>query len=190
LVLVEGSGDQAIVAAMIKHESLDGFHVHNMIGKGGWSAKIKAICLNDGFDDVTSLGLLRDADTNGQSQFDSCVSALTNAGLHAPTKTGELADGRPAVAIEIVPSIDRPGAVEELCLPSFDTTILNCVDAYFQCVGSGSTLVRAKPRVQTYLAGLKPHYTDLNVAARSGGLDLSHGTFDGLRAFLQRLHSV
>jgi hypothetical protein len=62
-----------------------------------------------------------------------------------------------------------------------------CVDTYFKCVGSEHAV---KPAVQTYLAGLRPHHKDLNVAARKGGLDLSHETFDGLRAFLLRLHNV
>jgi hypothetical protein len=190
LVLVEGNTDQAIVAAMIDHESLDGFQVHNMYGKPKWGAKIKAICRVSGFGRVASLGLLRDADANGGAEFDSCVSALATAGLPRPSTTGELTAGRPAVAIEIVPSIDRTGAVEELCLPSFNPRRLECVHAYFQCLRGVKAEYAVKAQVQAYLAGMEPHCTDLKVAVDRGVLDLSHEAFAGLRSFLQELHSV
>jgi hypothetical protein len=188
LVLVEGSDDQAIVVAMVNHESLDGFHVHNMIGKDNWHGKIKAICNVIGFPKVTSLGLLRDADANGQSQFQSCVSALNAAGLPTPTGTGQLAAGPPAAAIEIVPSIDSSGALEELCLPSFDVGMRDCVDRYFECLENAEYAPKAY--VQACLAGLRPHRKDLKVAALSGALDLTHETFDGLRGFLRGLHNI
>lgn len=191
MVLVEGTVDQAIVLAMIKHESLDDFHVHNMKGKDNWRGKIKAIARATGFRRVvTSLGLLRDADTNGQNQFQSCASALTAAGLPTPTRPGELAEGRPAVAIEIVPSIDSTGAVEELCLPSFNIGRRECADRYFECLGGVGAQYETKAYVQAYLAGFRPHHNDLRVAADRDALDLRHETFDGLRRFLRELHSI
>jgi hypothetical protein len=190
LVLVEGTTDQAIVVAIIEQLSLDGFHVHNMFGKDSWVEQIKAICRMRGFrKSVTSLGLVRDADANGHRAFQSCASALTTAGLPTPTNVGEVADGRPAVAIEIVPSIDVAGAVEELCLPSFNPGRLRCVHEYFECLRGTDAEYAVKAQVQVYLAGLARHCKDLSVAARRGELELSHEVFDGLRNFLQGLHS-
>lgn len=189
LVLVEGSDDQAVLAALIKHESLEGFHIHNMIGKDKWSGKIRAICRTIGFGKVVGLGLVRDADDNGQRAFDSCREALRAAGLAVPTDPESLAPGRPAVAIAIVPDMNTQGAIEDVCLPSFDPMNMSCVDSYFDCLSVGADRA-AKATVQAYLAGLQPRCKDLNVAAREGSLNLDHSAFDSLREFLMELNSA
>jgi hypothetical protein len=189
LVLVEGSEDQALVVALIRHESLQDFHVHNMIGKDGWNGKLKAICRVRGFGKVASLGLVRDADSNGRAAWDSCRSTLSAAGLPLPTAPGQLQSGRPSVAIAIIPGIEATGAVEELCLPSFEQGHLACVDSYFRCltVAPGAS---SKAIVQTYLAGLQPPCRDLTVAARNQALDLAHPAFDSLKEFLYEMSNA
>lgn len=189
VVLVEGSDDQAIIAALIEHESMQGFHVHNMIGKSRWTGKLRAICRVRGFGKVVGLGLVRDADTNGQAEWDSCRSALTAARLPLPSAPGQLQPGRPSVAVAIVPALASTGAIEELCLSSFELDRLTCVDSYFRCLPT-SPNPSSKAIVQTYLAGLQPARTNLADAARHGALDLSHPTFDSLKELLQEINSA
>jgi hypothetical protein len=189
LVLVEGSDDQAIVAGLIRFESIEGFHIHNMIGKDEWTRKLRGICRSRGFGRVHGLGLVRDADSDGASQFQSCRTSLEVAKLPVPTATSVLEAGRPAVAIFIVPETTRVGAIEEVCLPSFDAARMGCVDGYFSCL-PGAVATKPKASVQTYLAGLQPSCRDLKVAVREGLIDFSHATFDGLREFLHELRSA
>jgi hypothetical protein len=189
VVLVEGSDDQAIIAALIEHESMQDFHIHNMIGKSKWAGKLRAICRVRGFGKVVGLGLVRDADTNGQAEWDSCRSALTAARLPLPSTPVQLQPGRPSVAVVIVPALERIGAIEELCLPSFEPARLTCVDNYFRCLPT-SPSTSSKAIVQTYLAGLQPARTNLADAARHGALDLAHPTFDSLREFLHEINSA
>jgi hypothetical protein len=189
LVLVEGSDDQAIIAALIRQESLDGFHVHNMVGKDKWSGRLLAICRVAGFGKVLGLGLVRDADDDAQGTLASCKTTLARARLPVPDMAGQLAEGRPSVAVAIVPTSDGIGAIEEVCLPSFDEGRMACVDNYFACLATTGQ-IRTKARVQVYLAGESPQCRDLKVAANSGVLNLAHGTFDGLREFLHELRSA
>lgn len=189
VVLVEGSEDQALTGALIEHESLQGFHVHNMIGKDSWNGKLRAIVRVRGFGKVVSLGLVRDADANGQSAWTSCRSALTAARLQLPSVPGQLQSGRPSIAVAIIPSLDSVGAIEELCMPSFRPERMVCVDNYFRCL-AGSPSPSSKAVVQTYLAGLQPSRRDLTVASRHGALDLAHPTFNPLREFLYELSNA
>lgn len=188
LVLVEGATDQEVVAALIEYESLEDFQVHDMKGKDGWGSDITALRNTSGFrKTVRSIGLVRDADGNGHNQFQSGVAALRTAGLPTPMAAGQLVAGPPAVAIEIVPSIDKTGAIEALCLESFDQDRRDCVNGYFKCLQDKEPEYTDKAEVQVYVAGLEPHCKSLAVAALSGRLDLAHEVFNRLRTFVHGL---
>lgn len=190
LLLVEGATDQAVIAALIEHESLEDFQVHDMKGKDDWRNLITAMRKTSGFRRmVKSIGLVRDADDNGHDQLQSCIAALQGAGLPTPTAAGHLVAGPPAVAIEIVPSVDTTGAIEALCLKSFDRARRDCVHGYFECLQGKDPAYTDKAEVQAYVAGLEPHCQSLAVAARSGRLDLAHEVFNRLRALVHGLSS-
>jgi len=189
VILVEGSDDQAIIVALLRHESLDEFHIHNMIGKDSWTGKLRAICRVRGFGRVMALGLVRDADSNGQAAWDSCRSTLTAARLPVPRAPGLIQSGKPSVAVAIVPNPSLTGAIEDVCLPSFEQTNMACVENYFNCLDHSADRT-GKAAVQAYLAGLQPSYKDLTAAARDGALNLAHHAFDDLRMFLHELDSA
>jgi len=191
LILVEGSDDRAVIANLIDHEGLlvDNFHIHNMIGNRGWPEALKGFIQTDGFENILSLGLVRDADTNPAGTWQSCRDALANAGLPVPGAPDQLQNGRPAVAVTLVPSSAGIGALEELCWMSFDSDLCICVDSYFQCAGNGKA-VRKKEQVQVYLAGLGRPCPNLAIAAERRTLDFSNSAFDTLRNFVRMLAST
>jgi len=189
VILVEGSDDQAVIAGLIRSESLDEFHIHNMIGKDKWTGKLKAICRVPGFGKVTAVGLVRDADKDGGATWQSCMGSLSAARLPTPGTPDLLEPGRPSIAVSIVPSRSDMGAIEEVCIPAFDQRQMACVNGYFSCVDP-SAIPSSKAAVQAYLAGLQPVCKDLSVAIRNGLLDFSHQSFDGLRTFLHELDSA
>jgi|HubBroStandDraft_5_1064220.scaffolds.fasta_scaffold180672_2 hypothetical protein len=189
LILVEGADDQALSALMIRHEGLENFRVHNMTGKTSWNRRIGVIAKQPDFQqNVTSLGLLRDADDDPGAAWDSCIGALKFCSLPTPREALELAAGTPNTAIMVVPSRTRRGAVEELCMDSFPEPRLACVDQYFGCLGeNGVAPTHAKGRIQVYLAGLRDNPRDLVVACKKGLLDMGHPAFDELRGFIRAL---
>lgn len=188
LILVEGSDDRAVIASLIDHEKLpaDDFHIHNMIGKDNWGKALKALMLVDGFENVLSLGLVRDADADPAATWRSCQGTLSSVGLPVPSRPDEFAAGRPSVTVTIVPSSSTSGALEELCWETFNQSQRACVDSYFDCLNHPPD-IRAKELVQVYLAGLDRPCRDLRVAAERHDLELSHPGFDSLRRFLRLL---
>jgi hypothetical protein len=175
LVLVEGSDDQAFVAALVKYLELDQFQIHDMGGNSNWPSKLSAIALDDGFKaNVLALGLVRDADQNPTGTWESCKSAIANSKMTPPSRPGELSAG-------------------DVCLSSFSQDRMACVNSYFACLDTQRAGGRARPKkayVQTYLAGLIPPVRDIRIATERDILDFSHSTFDELKGFLRHLHSV
>jgi hypothetical protein len=192
LVLVEGSDDQAVMAAIVEHEGLEGFQIHNMGGKSGWTTRLRAIVVDEGFkENVRALGLVRDADKDAVACWQSCKAALDAADLVSASQAGEVAPGDPATCVAIVPSANGLGAIEELCLASFPADRMACVGSYFECVDNGGPAERgSKALVQVYLASLDPLARSLTIAARERLLDVEHEAFDELRAFLHDLHDA
>jgi hypothetical protein len=190
LVLVEGADDQAVIDLIIKHEELDNFQVHDMMGKDSWREKLRAISLAPEFDlNVVALALIRDADTNPNAAWDSCRGALSEVGLAQPARVAELTSSSPAVGVVIVPSMAEQGAIEELCIKSFAEGRMACVDAYFHCLdgASAGSIGSGKARSQVYLAGNNPLFRDLRLAAQKRQIDVAHGAFDELRGFLRAM---
>jgi hypothetical protein len=191
VILVEGADDQAVVAAMIRHENLGNFHVHDMNGNTSWGRRLQAILRQPEFSvNIKALGLVKDADSNPNAAWDSCIGILRRHELPTPRTTASLAEGEISVAVMIVPSMSRHGAIEDLCMASFEETRLACVRGYFECLGAGSPLqATAKGEVQAYLAGLPTAPRDLKVAADRGTLNMTSDAFDELRAFVRALSS-
>jgi hypothetical protein len=193
LVLVEGSDDQAVIAKLVEHEGLEGFQIHNMGGNRGWTARLRAISVDEGFKDkVRALGLVRDADNDAAACWQSCKASLEAADLVAAAQAGEVAPGDPATCVAIVPSASGIGAIEEVCLASFPPDQMACVGSYFECIDSEHEPAQhpSKALVQVYLASLDPLPRSLTIAARKGQLDVAHEAFDELRSFLYGLYSA
>jgi hypothetical protein len=195
LVLVEGADDQAVIAALVKYLNLDHFQIHDMGGNTDWTNKLSAIALDDSFkDNVWALGLIRDADQNPTGTWRSCRSAIINCNMIPPNRPGELSVGYPAICVSIVPSTNNPGAIEDVCLDSFNQDRMACVESYFACLDKARSRGSTRPKkshVQTYLAGLIPPVKDLRIAAEKGNiLNFSHSTYDELKEFLRLLHGA
>jgi hypothetical protein len=189
LVLVEGADDQSVVAAMVRHENLPDFQVHNMSGKSSWGARVELIVGQPEFlANVKALGLIKDADASPDASWDSCIGVLQRCSLPVPTVAVSIATGEPSTAVMIVPSRSRQGAIEELCIDSFDEPRLVCVADYFNCLsGRGFESLQEKGRIQAYLAGLESAPRDLKVASDRGELDMANQAFDELRSFVKIL---
>jgi hypothetical protein len=193
VVLVEGVDDQAIVSKLIEMMNLSNFHVVDVNGKSGWSRKVGLIAKDPNFvSNVMAFGVVRDADENPAAALNSCKTAFMRAGLPTPGRPLEVATGRPSTAILIAPSANTAGAIEELCLASFDQQRADCVDSYFECITQKGFPVSptSKGKVQVYLGGLQPPARDIVVATERGQIDLANSCFDDIRLFLTNLSGV
>lgn len=193
LILVEGADDQAIISELISMEGLENFQVHDMNGKDQWQRRLGVISKAPEFiSNVVALGLVKDADALPSGAWDSCRFALERSGLPVPKAPVVTASGKPSTAVLIVPSLNDSGAIEELCLKSFDEDRMRCVENYFDCLASKypTTKRTSKGLVQAYLGGLEEPLRDLTLAAAKRKIDLNHSCFDDARQLLQNLASV
>jgi hypothetical protein len=97
---VEGREEELFFGALIKHLKLQNIQIMPIGGKEKLRKNLKALANSPGFSEVISLGVVRDADANPDSAFQSVRDALQAAGLPTPE--------RPLLPVGENPSCRRP----------------------------------------------------------------------------------
>ena len=109
--------------------------VWSLDGKDKLRGGLKAVKIASGYPLLTSLGVIRDADNNADSAFQSVCSALRNAGWPVPSKPLEPARDGPKVTVMVLPVGKSTGMLEDVFLESVaDDPAMQCVNQYFQCL--------------------------------------------------------
>lgn len=136
ILLVEGKDEVSLFNQMLSDLHLgDDIQVIQVGGKYKFSENLLALQKTSGFRKVTSIGIVRDADNNPQGAFQSICYILHRINLPEPTNPLDPVNGPPQVTIMIVPDIDTPGMIENVCLNSVnDDPAMACVEQYFQCL--------------------------------------------------------
>lgn len=187
LLLVEGRDEEEFFNAFLKHLNIIDVQVAGIGGKYNMRPRLKALSKDKGFVQVASMGVVRDADTNPQGAFESIKDALITAGLPHPERALKQAQGPPKVIAMIMPSHERQGALEDLCLDSVnDDPAMVCVNDYFKCLGNGPQKL-PKAKVRVFLSSREDPTLPLGIAARKGYWPLGSNTFSTIIQFLQTL---
>ena len=158
-----------------------------------YSHKIQAVVNTPGFSIVNSLGIIRDADTNFASTFQSVQSALINSSLPVPNQPlipiiSQRSVNR--VDVFIMPNNQDPGCLEDLLLQSvLQNQEIICVSDFFTCLDSYQITPRqiSKAKVQTFLSAQRECGISLGVAAMRGYWPFNNQSFSNLQLFLQNL---
>lgn len=192
LILVEGNDDKNLLAALIKHLRLTGIQIIPIVGKGEMRDKIMAIRQTTDFEDkVTSFGVVRDADEDAESAFQSVCDGLEKAGLSVPSEPLKIASGTPRVIVLIWPCDRKEGTLEDVCLESVaELSESACVSEYFECLKKQSIALPSnlsKAKVQAFLASRREPCPHLGVGALKRYWQFESKAFDGVRGFLGQL---
>ena len=192
LLVVEGDDDSRFLAAMLRQLGRNTeFDIRRYEGVGNLGEYLRTLTVTPGFLQVNSLGIIRDADQNAQSAFQSVCSGLRNRSLSVPQRPIELAGEKPRVGVFVWPDCVQPGTLETLCLLSVaDDPAIACVDGFFSCVEDQTgTLPKSIPkaRLHTFLASRERPGLRLGEAAEKGIWPWDHPAFDPLKGFLQAL---
>jgi hypothetical protein len=144
------------------------------------------------FENVTSLGIIRDADDNDKDAFKSVQGALKAANLPCPKKPLVPAGISPKVSVMILPPGALRGALEDMCLASAeDDTAMSCVDDYFACLAAKGIEADkkdvSKAKAQVFLASRKELSSSVGIAARKGYWPFQANAFDAVKTFLQSM---
>ena len=184
LLLVEGNDDQNFFNVVLKHCDRDDIQVLEFGGVYKLRGYLSALVTTPGWQQVVSLGIVRDAENDAESAKASVRGAVANAGL-------QMDGSAPRVSLLVLPDGERPGMLETLLCDSFaDSPINDCINEFLACSTerAGANVKRmAKARAHAYLATREDPHVSVGVAAQKDYWDLGHPAFEQLRDFIAGL---
>ena len=195
ILVVEGKHDEHFFEALLIRLNLrNDIQIIPLNGKHRIRKKTEALVKLPNFANVTSLGIVRDANNDPLAAFQSVCDALRQANLPVPNQPLIPKEGHPKVVVMIVPGPNQPGTLEDVCLRAVQNDpAMSCVNNFFQCISNtGSPLPRhfSKAKVQVFLAskddpdGPTPH---VGIAAKRGYWQFNDRAFNEINKFLRSI---
>lgn len=203
LLLVEGNDEKWFCIQLIKAiemnqnpENLD-IQVIDIQGNQNFSSSLSLIVKSPYFDEVTTIGFIRDAEKNpAESSYNSTCTSIKKYLSNFPipeigkTKT----ENGLTCGIFIMPDNKTAGMLENLCLESVRTNPLygNAEDYVMQAElllteSEQKKYNKPKALIQTYLAGQSEIVNTLANAAKKGLWDFSNPVFNDFITFIKKL---
>lgn len=197
LLVVEGRHDKAFFEVLLQKLDLHlKFQIIEMGGKDNLRNRLAAITLAPNFrQNIKVMGVIRDADDNSDSAFQSLCDHLRNIKLSVPSEPFTIAGGQPKTTIAILPSMSGSGGLEELCLTAFeDDPAMACVDQYFVCLREHKITIRdtrlTKSRLATLIASKDVRDFQFSVAIQQGWWPWQSAVFNEVKVFLNQIASA
>ena len=191
-LLVEGKDDLHLIRELIKARSLPLVQVRPYNGVDNLRRFLASLVTTPGFETITSLGVLRDADQDPAAAFQSTQDALEANRIEPPRRPGAPEDreahGRTLrVGILVLPPAGAGMLETVLCQTFADQPVGACVDDFLSClVRSGIELRNeAKTRVHAYLSTRERPGSNTGLAAVQGAWDLHHPALDSIADFVR-----
>ena len=189
-LLVEGSDPKNLLRVFCTSWELAGIQIHDFGGFTELRDYLKSLRGISGYDGVSKLGIIRDAEQSAQSAFESIQNSLQNANLNSPDEPRAPSSGQPAVSVFILPDDASKGSLESLLWRSIEADPrAQCIDDYVACMELiDMTVARQdKVRILAWLAAQRRPTDSIGVAARMGYWDPMHQSFAQIRRFLEAL---
>ena len=187
LLMVEGKDEGNFFKALFAALGITHVQIEDIGGKDRFDAAIRAFSKMQGFDEITNLGFVRDAEnTPASAAFMSICSSLQHIGLQPPSVIGtveRIADKK--IGIFIMPNNSNPGMLETVLYTDY---ILPYADYLATDISQDNIQFnKEKSEVQIYLASKLPLVNSLGLGAINGHWDFNHPVFDDIKRFLQNL---
>ena len=193
-LLVEGRDSKGFFDALIRHLGLTNVQIQDFGGVTDLRSFLRALVNGPDFSLVTSIGIVRDAETSSTGAFESVQGSLKGVELPVPEAAGQLAGDRPAVAVMILPGANRPGMLETLLNETLrGDKVQACIDNFFRCVEEhcGERVHRPhKARAHAYVATKRDPHLSIGDAALRRYWNLDHRALQPLHAFLREIASA
>ncbi|MCF5762276.1 hypothetical protein K3H45_20635 [Aeromonas veronii] len=194
IILVEGKDEIGFFTALCNKEELQQYQIIEVGGVDKFKDELPAIINDRNFDDVTSIAIIRDADSSVKAALQSIKAILEKNGLSAPDSHSAIkAANNRKVGLFIMPGNREQGMLENLVLDSVsDSPVKIQADQYIQNLKD--TLPpevfpqnEHKARLHAYLSGMKKFVPSLGLATQKGYFDLDSEHFNELKQFLNDL---
>ena len=193
-VLVEGNDDVRLFGKLAKHWGISDIQINQYGGSPKLRLYLRAFLLLDGAENIKSLAVVADADSDRSRAEDRIRGALAAADLPSPRGPLKvLSQGSMRVCYLVVPHEAESGMIEDVCLDSVESDpAIDCVDGYFECIRQtnvpGPKEVRmAKARLHAFLASREEPHLRLGEAADKGIWDFEADAFRPLKDLLELL---
>jgi hypothetical protein len=194
LIAVEGKDELNLLSSLKERLGIGNIEIRCLGGKYSLPTKLKSLIITPGFTSVVSLGVMRDANSNASTAFQSVCDALRNTNLPVPTQPltpAKAHQANPQVVVLILPHGASEGMLEDICLQSVaEDPAMTCVERYFECLMRNigrlpSNLSKAK--VHAFLSSRNQPDLRLGDAAKAGYWPLTHQAFNQVKQFLSML---
>ncbi len=200
LVIVEGKDEVEVLQALLPFIGIDNLQVIACGGNIKFKQEFLALIKTPGFIDVTSYGIMQDADDNVKSTFDRILYTLKKTEQPAPKTPGEFCtENGVKVGIYLFPGKNRQGVLEDMFLETLEETpVKKMADVYIgnlqeRCPHTsekgrfGISPRVAKSKVLSVLAATTDPCNKLGIAAKQGYWDFSHPAMRDLINFLKAI---
>ncbi len=201
VLLVEGNDDRHFFQRLIERRQSSNIQVIEYGGTdllGNFLANTLAV--DPTFSELVKVvGVVRDADGDYQSAFDSVQGSLRRARLPVPNAPmtiaiGSLDGADIQIAVYIMPDNGSSGDLESLCLEAVrDSPATPCVDRYFDCLQLIGHVPRqeSKARLRAFLAANRDDPTLLTGNALAAGvIPWDSPAFGDVHKFLDMLDAA
>ena len=190
ILVVEGKDEENFFEAYLKFLSISDIQILPIGGKTRLADYLEVLTIDPSFISMVNvLAIIRDADNNATSAFQSVCSALNNCRLPVPQKPLESADSNLKVNVMIMPPGSASGELEDLCLQSVSSDpAIPCLDSYFYCLLKLQNFYQpvniSKAKVHAFLASRVEPDKRLGEAALASYWPFNNSVFDSLKNFI------
>jgi len=188
LLIVEGEDERGFFSALFRELDIHDVQIAPVGGKTKIKANLMAISKDSNFARISSIGIIRDADSNPRGSFQSVRDALVAAELPSPKRSLSFVKGPPRVGVMIIPSLKQQGALEDICLQSIaDDPAVPCVEEFLDCItekGLPVTKELSKAKIRVFLSSRVDPTLPLGTAAQKGYWPLGNKAFENICRFL------
>ena len=197
LLLVEGNDEKVFFKILLEKNAIYNIQIISSGGSKQFKKKLPAITRTPGFDEVTSLAVIHDADTDAQGAFQSVCSILNNNDLNFPKEVSSFISGSPNVGVFIIPDGKNPGNLESLCLSTVQSeSIAGCIEPFINCIRQKTSVKNTrykfprninKAKCKAFLSAMEEDVPSLGIAAEKGYWNLDSDKLKPLLDFLKKL---
>lgn len=201
VLLVEGKDEVNFFHALLKFQQINDVQVIEIGGKDKFKSEFPAFIKSPGFDNVKIYSIIRDADENVRSTFQSIKNILRKYKQPIPNEIEEFVehDDR-KVGIFIMPGKRAEGMLEDLCLATVsDHPIIPCIDSYIECIKDKLSQEKtpseeatefelprniSKAKTHIFISSMPELVNSVGLAALKGYWSLAHPSLNDLKKFL------
>lgn len=193
ILLVEGKDEVIFFEEYFKRLDIKkDIQIINIQGVQNMKTKVKTIINMPNFEQVVSIGIVRDSDGSIAAALQSIKNILREVSLPIPEKHNSFKEDGIKVGIFIMPGDEIAGTMlEDLCLETKKDDInLELINDYLRALeekGSSYPSNIAKAKCLIYLASTNKVVNEIGLGAKKGYWDFHHPSLNPLRTFIDNL---